>query len=307
MVPVAADSGEPLILGEETRDALLHLREHHYRRTPQRRLRTPDEARAFVEEVGFCHFWPIVGAELPNLFHAIAGRARPVPMEHDDPDGSRCWEWKDDSLGRRWWYYGKFLRRRATLVSLEFLPYFYACSENYGSPDDYLQEYLEGRLTAEAKAVYEALLEHGPLDTVQLRRAARMSAESVKSRFDRALVELEVGLKVLPVGVAEAGAWRYAFVYDLLIRHLPEIPERAREISRAEARRAIVRRYLQTVVFAEPAMIARIFHVLHWTPTELERTIQRLLQEGEVRWAEAPGWPRPQLVSTRALETVGVR
>jgi len=49
------------------------------------------------------------------------------------------------------------------------------------------------------------LLKHGPLDTVRLRREARMSAESAKSRFERGLVELQVGLKVLPVGVAEAG------------------------------------------------------------------------------------------------------
>jgi hypothetical protein len=39
-------------------------------------------------------------------------------------------------------------------------------------------------LTAEAKAVYEAILENGPLDTVRLRREARMSAESAKSRSD---------------------------------------------------------------------------------------------------------------------------
>ena len=57
-------------------------------------------------------------------------------------------------------------------------------------------------MTAEARSIYEAILENGPLDTVCLRREARMSAESAKSRFDRALVELQVGLKVLPVGVA---------------------------------------------------------------------------------------------------------
>jgi hypothetical protein len=39
-----------------------------------------------------------------------------------------------------------------------------------------------------------------------------MSADSAKSRFDRALVELQVGLKVIPIGVAQAGAWNYAFV-----------------------------------------------------------------------------------------------
>ena len=113
-------------------------------------------------------------------------------------------------------------------------------SENYGDLHDYLQEYEDGLMTAEAKAIYEAILENGPLDTVRLRREARMSAESAKSRFDRALVELQVGLKVLPVGVAQAGAWNYAFVYEILQRHFPDLPEQAREIDRGEARRVLV-------------------------------------------------------------------
>jgi hypothetical protein len=45
-------------------------------------------------------------------------------------------------------------------------------------------------MTAEAKAIYEAILEHGPLDTVRLRRESRMSADSAKPRFDRVLAEL---------------------------------------------------------------------------------------------------------------------
>ena len=60
-------------------------------------------------------------------------------------------------------------------------------------------------MTAEAKAIYEALLQHGPLDTVRLRREAHMSAEGAKSRFERTLTELRVGLKVLPFG-SPAGA-----------------------------------------------------------------------------------------------------
>jgi hypothetical protein len=80
-------------------------------------------------------------------------------------------------------------------------------------------------MTAEAKAIYEAILENGPLDTVRLRREARMSAESAKSRFDRRLVELQVGLKVLPIGVARTGAWNYAFTYELFRRWVPEVPE----------------------------------------------------------------------------------
>jgi len=281
---------------------ILRQREYNYHRTPERRLCTVEEARAFVEEVGFCHFWPIKGVESPNLFHAIAGRVRPAPMEHDDPDISKCWGWKDHALDKKWWYYGKFLRRRATLISLAELAYFYALSENYGDLDDYLQEYADGLMTAEAKAIYEALLEHGPLDTIRLRREARMSAQSAKSRFDRALVELQVGLKVLPVGVAEAGAWRYAFVYELLPRWFPDVPEQARAIKRSKARRVLVERYLDNVVAADRKMIGKVFHVLKWTPAELDRTIDMLLQEGVVREVQVEGLEHPQFLSTRALD-----
>jgi len=258
----------------------LQAREERYCRTPERRIQTVEEARAFVDRVGFCFLWPIKGIEMPSLFHAIAGRVRRVPNQHNDPDLSKSWSWKDRALGKRWWYYGKLLRRKATLVSHDLLPAFYACSENYGSLDDYMEEYRAGTMTAEARRIYEALLEQGPLDTVRLRREAHLAAEGAKSRFERALVELQVGFKVLPVGVAEAGAWRYAFVYELLQRHYPELPERARAISRSQARRTLIRRYVENVAVAERAMIDRVFHVLRWTKREVDATLAALVAEG---------------------------
>jgi hypothetical protein len=285
-----------------TREWIAEQRDYTYRRTPNLRIQTPEGALAFVDEVGFCHFWPTKGAEIPNLFHAIAGRIRPVPMQHDDPDISRCWRWKDAALDKRQWHYGKLLRRRATLVSLELLPVFYACSENTGDLEDYLDEYRAGMMTAEAKWIYEALLEHGPLDTIRLRREAGMSATSAKSRFDRALVELQVGLKVIPVGVARTGAWRYAFTYEILARHFPELPEQAAGIKRSEARRMLVSRYLDDVIAADRKMINRIFHVMKWTPAEMQRTIASLLDEEVIRESEIDGLDHPQLISTHALE-----
>ena len=58
-----------------------------------------------------------------------------------------------------------------------------------------LVRHEDGKLAAEAKAIYEAILENGPLEIVRLRREARMSTESAKSRFDRALVELQVRIR----------------------------------------------------------------------------------------------------------------
>jgi uncharacterized protein YcaQ len=151
-------------------------------------------------------------------------------------------------------------------------------------------------MTAEAKAIYEAILENGPLDTVRLRREARMSAESAKSRFDRALVELQVELKVLPIGVAHTGAWNYAFTYELFQRWFPEVPEQARSIKRSEARRVLVQRYIDNIVAADHKRIAKVFHVLKWTSREWDRTIAALVEEGAVREIEVEGVEGPQLV-----------
>lgn len=278
---------------------ILEQRDIAYHRMPAQRLDTLESARAFVDEVGFCHFWPIKGIETPNLLHAIAGRARDVPQEHADPDGSKCWGWKDESLGKRRWYYGKLLRRRATLISLDLLPSFYACSDNFGGIDDYLDEYREGVLTAEAKNIYEALLEHGPLDTIRLRRESRMSAESAKSRFDRALVELQVGLKVLPIGVAETGAWHYSFIYEILQRHYPDVPEKAHQIKRSQAQCTLILRYLNNVVAAERGMISKVFHVLKWTPSEMQKTITQLTEEGKIQEVQVEGQKRPHLMAEK--------
>ena len=280
-------------------------REERYRRLPSLHLNTVEEAQAFVDGVGFCFLWPIKDIELPNLFHAIAGRERPVPNAHDDPDLSRCWGWKDNSLDKRWWYYGKMLRRRATFISLDLLPTFYALSENLGDLHDYAEEYRAGTMTAEAKQIYEALLKHGPLDTVRLRREARMAAEQAKSRFARALVELQVGLKVLPIGVARAGAWRYAFIYEIVQRHFPDLPAQARPIRRSAARRDLVLRYLDNVIAADRAMVRRVFHILNWTPREFDRTIDAMLQEGAIRQVRVEGEAQVQYISTRRLGAVG--
>lgn len=283
-----------------TLEWITEQRAYRYHRTSDRCVQTIQDARAFVDEIGFCHFWPIKNVEMPNLLHAIAGQVRPVPAEHNDPDGSRCWGWKDQSLGKRWWYYAKLLRRKATLVSLDLLPSFYACSRNFGGLDDYLHEYKDGTLTSEAKQIYEALLEHGPVHTIRLRKEAHMSADSAKSRFERALTELQIGLKVLPIGIAQAGAWRYAFIYEIVQRHFPDLPHRARQIKRSEARRKLVLTYIDNVVAVERSAIRRVFHVLDWTPTELDRTLATLIDQEAIYKTQLEGLASPLFVSAAA-------
>lgn len=280
------------------------IRAHTYRRTKDRRVQTIEQAERFVNEVGFCFFWPIQGVELPNLFHAIAGRVRNVPNEHDDPDISKCWGWKDQSLGQKRWYYGKLLHKKATLISMAMLPAFYALSPNFGSDEDYLQDYEAGLLSFEARNVFETLLKNGPMDTVKLQKESHLSAESAKTTFERSLVELQGTLRILPVGVAEAGAWRYAFIYDLVSRHLPNLPAQAQGISRSEARAKLVRQLLDNVGAASQTEIQRVFHVFKLTKVEMERTLAELVESKRVIQTPVKGLTGEPYVSVKALKLI---
>jgi hypothetical protein len=91
----------------------------------------------------------------------------------------------------------------------------------------------------------------------------------------------------------------YAFTYELFQRWFPEILEQARSIKRGEARRVLVQRYLDNVVAADRKMIAKVFHVFHWTKRELDRTIATLIEEGTAREMEVG--EMPQLVSIRSI------
>jgi hypothetical protein len=260
-----------------------------YRLGPGQSVKTLEEALAFVNERGYVYFWPVKGVELPSLWTAVAGD-RPVADAHDDP-GHMTWGWKDQTLGERRWYYAKVLRRRATFISLAVTPHFYALSENYGSPEeDYLLQYEEGRMTWEAKTVYETLLAEGPLDTVSLRQMARMTSPASNSPFTRALDWLQADFKMLPVGIAQAGAWKYAFIYDLVHRHYPNLSDEAHAIRQADARRRLAELYLLSVGAAQVRDLIRLFG---WTPADTAQALDSLEREGVVRrgltMADQPG------------------
>ena len=250
---------------------------------PSKPLSSPAQALTFVNKRGFVYFWPIKGINLPSLWAAVAGD-RPVADAHDDP-GHITWRWKDGALDKKIWYYGKILRRKATMISLDIAPYFYALSENYGSPEeDYLLAYEEGRLSQAAKQVYEAILNEGALNTIDLRRAAKL-ANAKESEFNKALEVLQADFKILPVGVAEAGAWKYSFIYEIVPRHFPDLPEQARRIGESEARTKLVELYFLSVGAAQEGDVGKLFG---WKKELVTRTVSGLAAKRKLVESEHP-------------------
>lgn len=279
-------------------ERLQAYRSETFRTLARLRLTNREQAVEYVIERGFILFWPARDLLLPSLWTAVAGD-RPVPDEHDDP-GHITWDWKDSMLGKRRWYYGRVVRRKNTMISLDVAPYFYALSENFGSPEeDYLIQYEQGRMTQAAKSVYETLFDKGPMDTIMLRKEAHLSNTESSTRFNRALEDLQIDFKICPVGISDAGAWHYSFMYDIVPRHFPDIPEKARFISETAAKRELVRRYLLSLGAVHPNEVKKCFR---WDDHTCERAIQELAKEGFLQTeVEITGQPGEWIAITRLL------
>lgn len=250
---------------------LERLRDSLYRRSRSRRVRTMEQAARFVDEVGFCLlFASTQGIELPSLFEAVKGR-RDVHIEDWDDDSERVWIWKNDLPASKRAYYGKALAGgKPVFVSLQMLPYLYALS----ALDDLQKEYAQGRVSLEAKRVYDVLCSRGPTPTMALRAAAGFDRADGSQRFHRALEQLQRAMVILPVGaVVEQGAWA-SQIFELVARWFPRQVNRAQKIDVDSAQRVLVRRYVETVVAAKVPMIARVFGL----PREqVVRTVEELV------------------------------
>jgi hypothetical protein len=257
------------------------LRDLRYRRTPSLKVRDEEEALAFVNDVGYCFLFGDREVEMPTLWAAISGSRRSVPEEHFDHEVGLTWQWKDTLPTHGALFYGKLLRGKPTLVSLALLPHFYALSPNYGDMEDYLEQYHEGRLTVEARNIYEALLKEGAMATSRLRQVAGLAGGGVNARrFDRALAELQEQLKIVKVGTSDANRWGYAYVYDLFLRRFPDVPEQARAISTDEAMKTLLLCYLRNVIAQPEGSTKRLFR---WDDWEWARLLDRLVACGLLR------------------------
>lgn len=251
-------------------------RDEIYRRRRSRRIRTMEEAAEFIDAVGFCLlFASTQKIELPSLFEAVKGR-RDVHIEDWDADSDRVWAWKNELPADRRAYYGKALAGgKPVFISLRMLPYVYAVN----APDDLEEGYTRGRVSYEAKRIYDALRASGPTPTIALRETAGLDTV----RYHRALDELQRALVILPVGATlETGAW-VSQIFDLVARWFPKEVRAGQRMDVDRARRALVRQYVETVISSEPTMIERIFR---WSREETRETIQdmvrrRLLVQGE--------------------------
>lgn len=249
-----------------------------FRTASENRLTSLEAAIDFINKRGILAFWPLKDIPMPSLWAATAGD-RPVPDEHDDP-GHMTWGWKDELLGQRKCFYGRILCRRNFFVSLDNLPYLYALSNNFGDPaEDHLILYESGELPQTAFRIYDLLLKEGALDTLAIKRNAHLSGKLGDQQFNQAIDLLQMDFKIMPVGIANVGSWKYAFIYDLVPRQFPDLIDKAGTIQDHSARSILISNYLSSVGFATPGDIRKLFR---WNSGMIDSVLKELINGHQV-------------------------
>jgi hypothetical protein len=223
-----------------------------------RRVLTPPEAVKYIDATGYCMLYPVANVPLPSLYYAVT-RRDPHNDFVWDKYSVMLWRWKDELPRRRRAYYAKYFRGRGTLISLKLLPHFLVMRDAAVEPRDYERFYAEGRIREDARAIWEALAEHGPLATLELRHACNMDSKAGNARFKRAILDLQCLLVAVHFGVEqETAAWASGR-YELTCRAFPKETAAARHIKPEEARAKLAAKYLEWHTGAPPAQLARLF------------------------------------------------
>jgi hypothetical protein len=229
-----------------------------------RRVLTLAEAVKFIDATGYCMLFPVKGVPLPSLYYAVTRRGLHGKWKWDKYS-SMVWRWKDELPRRRRAFYAKYFRGRGTFISLQLLPYFLAMRESAVAPGESARFYSAGRIRDDARMIWEALEEHGPLATLELRNACKMDTKAGNIRFKRAILELQCMLIVVHFGAEqETNAWASGR-YELTRRAFPQQTAAARRISPEDARDKLAAIFCEWHPNSPPIQLARLFG---WTKVE---------------------------------------
>jgi hypothetical protein len=230
----------------------------------RRRVLSPAEAVKYIDATGYCMLFPVANVPLPSLHYAVT-RRNPHTEFVWDKYSVMLWRLKDELPRRRRAFYAKYFRGRGTLISAKFLPHFLAMRDAVVSPGDYDRFYADGRIREDARVIWEALAEHGPLATLELRHACKMDTKAGNKRLKRAILDLQCLLICVHFGAEqETAAWASGR-YELTCRAFPKETATARHISPEEARRKLAAKFTEWHASPDAKQLARLFG---WTKTE---------------------------------------
>lgn len=207
-------------------------RDRMWRRDPESRVEDVYAAERFIEDVGFCEALTDSRRPGPSLYIAVCGR-RDAHMPRNvqkDLESKLAWTIKDEVMSRGRCFYGKVLRGRSTFIAPRLIPFFNALC---GVP----QKMEKAVLSSDALIILKIMRREWEMGTRDLRETSGIRE---RSRFDKAMTQLQKTMKIIPTEVLYEPTFTY-------IWSVPEarFPEQFKQsVKREDALKEIARAYL---------------------------------------------------------------
>ena len=220
-------------------------------------IRTIEEARAFLEEVGFCVMYPQRPALLvPTFIGAFVGADERLPeWQHafKDPRAAEATELMVRLLREKAAFEANlFEENNGFLVAASVFPYFYALMGER-NPKQAPRAGTRSPYSQLACDAYALIQNEGPIAKQKL--LERLGGGLSLAALDKALAELWSKLRITRVDYrpSEGSVW------DLLYRWAPEAVKEGVGLSVPEALSALLSKYLDCVIAVEQADLETFF------------------------------------------------
>jgi hypothetical protein len=218
--------------------------------------RTIEDARSFLESVGFCMMYPQRNTVLaPTFIGAWVGSDEDLPTwQHAfaDPRAQEATALMVRMLREHDAYEANLFNENALLIASSIFPYFYALSgdRNPKQPPKAGQRSEYSQLAVDTFALIQR---KGPISKQQMREDLGGSVSLVA--LDRALGELWSRLRITRVDYDNTGGSSW----DVLYRWSPDAVREGMEISVGEALSFLISKYLDCVIAADQQEIELFF------------------------------------------------
>jgi hypothetical protein len=232
-----------------TEQELLSLRQQKWH-LDNRPVHTLEEAREFIDSVGFCLMYPLERQPLlvPTFIGAWVGRDDHLPVwQHafTDPRAQSATELMVRLLREKAAFEANLFGENVFLVSASVFPFLYGLVGDRNPRQALKQGHRSGDSPL-ARDAFDALRQQGAMTKPRLREV--LGREPSSAALDRALAELGSRLLITRVDYNpdEGGA-----SWNTLFRWAPEVVREGIELSVPAALSALICKYLDCLVAAE--------------------------------------------------------
>ncbi len=270
-----------------TEQELIHARRQKWH-LDQPGIRTLEEAREFIESVGFCLMYPLPPVEMkspmpptPTFIGAYLGGDANLPNWRQAfryPEAAAATELMVRLLRDKAAYEANPFGQTNFLVSGSIFPFFYGLVGDR-NPRQVPKPGVRSEYSQLAQDAFEVIRAEGGLSKPRLRE--KLGGSVSDAALDRALGELWSRLRITRVDYreGEGGIW------DELYRYSPEAVREGMHLSVGEALTALLSKYLDCMVAADQQELGDFFsHFI--ARSKLNEAIGTLLSARELAFVQ---------------------